>query len=415
MSSFFSQKLPKALGNSLGSVSTKVQEGMTSVKEKFSGAGPFRKLSAGPDSITTAVAKNTVKKSEAATLDSAGVDAALEASRLEAEDAFTSNAVTDEEAQQALLASGEPNVSAADLKSSSPVIDDSHKIRLVQINSPDISVIFRVMPEVFESRTMEYEAVAPPQAPAAFQKYKGTSSVQWTVNATLTCRTTPEATENLNIMNRLRGWSMPYFGVNTAAKYPGQIGAPPPVLRLSGFRQQMIGPVPVVMTSLNWTFPQDVDYIPARSVEGVPNIPFPTVMKVTIQLVESFSTDEFNGFDLEEFFTGRMDKAWYPMRVGSATGQRQSSAAPTGGGAAIPEQAQAAAPNALTSAGGASAAAAAAATGGLTRGYTAPSTELVKLPPVATRPFVSGGGGNFGGGGATGSWDPVADRVRGGT
>jgi uncharacterized membrane protein YgcG len=413
MASFFSQKLPTALGNSLGSVSTKVQEGMTSVKEKFSGAGPFRKLSAGPDSITTAVAKSTVKKSEMGTLDSAGVDAVFEASRLEAEDAFTFNAVTNEEMLQALVASGEPNVAAADLKRSNPVIDDSHKIRLVQINSPAISVIFRVMPEVFESRTMEYEAVAPPQAPTAFQKYKGTSSVQWTVNATLTCRTTDEATENLDIMNRLRGWSMPYFGVNTAAKYPGLIGAPPPVLRLSGFRQQMIGPVPVVMTSLNWTFPQDVDYIPARSVEGVPNIPFPTVMKVTIQLVESFSTDEFNGFDLEEFFTGRMDKAWYPMRIGSATGQRQSSAASTGGGgAAIPEEAQAAAPNALTSAGAGGAVAAAV---GQLQGYTAPSTELVKLPPVATRPFVSGGGGDFGGGGATGSWDPVADRVRGGT
>jgi uncharacterized membrane protein YgcG len=286
------------------------------------------------------------------------------------------------------------------------------------------------MPEVFESRTIEYEAVAPPQAPTAFQKYKGTSSVQWTVNATLTCRTTPEATENLNIMNRLRGWSMPYFGVNTAAKYPGLVGAPPPVLMLSGFRHQMIGPVPVVMTSLNWTFPQDVDYIPARSVEGVDNIPFPTVMKVTIQLVESFSTDQFNGFDLAEFFTGRMDRAWLPMRTGALAGgaagttpggapggESGGSGGSGGGGAPVPEPSQVTVPNALTGAGagilvnvpmgGPTFAAA-------SQGYTAPSTELVRAAVPASRPVASGGGGNFGGGGATGSWEPPINRIRGG-
>ncbi len=204
------------------------------------------------------------------------------------------------------------------------------------------SVIFRIMPEIAESRTVKYDPVAPPQSPGAFQKYTGTDSVQWSINATLTCRTTTEASENLRIINQLRAWTMPYFGENTKRDHPSKMGAPPPVIRFSGFRKQMIGPVPVVLTSLNWQFLQDVDYIPAQEQDGDQLIPFPTVMKVAIQLVESFSTDQFNGFDLSQFRIGNSEEAWI-SRPGQGMNDRQGTGLQ--GGATPPEEAQKIAPN----------------------------------------------------------------------
>jgi hypothetical protein len=202
----------------------------------------------------------------------------------------------------------------------------NHKVKLIEKGVA--AVVFDIMPEVVESRTVEYEAIAPPQNPSAFQKYKGTSSTQWTVNATLTCRNSTEATNNLRILNLLRGWTMPFYGERTRESYPNKLGAPPPVLEFSGWRNQMVGPVQVVITSLNWNFPQDVDYIAATGFTKSTNdskelIPFPTVIKIAIQLVESFSTDQLNGFDLAAFRTGRMDQAFAQLVTDEAsTGKR---------------------------------------------------------------------------------------------
>ena len=203
--------------------------------------------------------------------------------------------------------------------------DDDHKIRLTELvpgtNQETYTLFFEVMPEIVESRTVSYEAVAPAQFPGAFQKYKSTDSTQWTVNATLISRTVVEATQNLEYLNRLRSWTMPYFGDVTGNQYPERLGAPPPVLIFSGFRQHMIGPVPVVITSLNWNFPKDVDYVPAISPTTSTSIPFPTVMQLGIQLVESFSTTEFNNFSLNDFRLGNFQTAFSGQNTASATSE----------------------------------------------------------------------------------------------
>ena len=70
-----------------------------------------------------------------------------------------------------------------------------------------------------------------------------------------------------------------------------------------------MGPVPVVITSLNWNWPRDVDYIPAASDDGQ-LIPFPVVIQVAIQCVESLSTQEFNNFNLADYRAGNFSTAF---------------------------------------------------------------------------------------------------------
>lgn len=187
----------------------------------------------------------------------------------------------------------------------------NHLVTLSEIGGGERVVQFDVMPEIVEARTIQYEAIAPAQFPGAFQKYKGTDSTQWTLNCTFTARTTKEATQNLWYINTLRGWSMPFFGDNTGSVYTGQLGAPPPVLHLQGLRN-LVGKVPVVITSLNWNWPKDVDYLPTEWTFENTNdkMPFPAVMNVAIQLVESYSTAQFNRFSLIEYRHGEMDAAF---------------------------------------------------------------------------------------------------------
>ena len=328
--------LPQAVGNSLSSAVTRIQEAATKAVSTFGGSGPFSKVAASASDLNSAAAKMSFRASEIKaqyTEGEAALAALEEESRSSVEAAYDLNAMSADEATKLFEDAAEADVTAKTMnqaKGKDPDAED-HYIQLEEKGASSM-VRFVNMPDVTESRTVEYEAVQPPQSPGAFQKYKGTASVQWNVNATLTCRTTAEATKNLEYLNRLRGWTMPYFGENTRLSYPQKLGAPPPVLMLTGFREQMIGPVPVVITSLNWNFPQDVDYIPAEGAEVFDSanpdvtsstgklIPFPTVMKVSIQLVESFSTDEFNGFSLADFRVGQMNKAW-TSRAGTRIGQ----------------------------------------------------------------------------------------------
>jgi hypothetical protein len=109
---------------------------------------------------------------------------------------------------------------------------------------------------------------------------------------------------------------MPYFGQNTARDgfFKDRLGGPPPVLQFKGLRKGMIGPVPVVITSVNWSFPQAVDYIPAFALDATgatpANVPFPAVMDVTVNLTESFSTEQFNQFDIGSYYQGDMVGAY---------------------------------------------------------------------------------------------------------
>lgn len=274
--------------------STKVNEGLTSTKNKFGNDIPFSKPSAEAPKFTEMARPLAVAGSRGETVNQ-----------------------TLSEIVKSKGGSDKPQASAGSVNQATGATDPrDDKSHLVTLEDKEGALVeFLVMPEITEQRGVAYEPVAPPQFPGAFQKYKGTESVQWTINATFISRTSKEATENLTNLNILRGWTMPYFGskITTSSneKIRNKLGAPPPVLIFKGLRQAMIGPVPVVITSLNWSWPRDVDYIPAEDPSGiVKNVPFPTVMTVAINIVESFSTEQFNNFDLQAYRMGRFEEAF---------------------------------------------------------------------------------------------------------
>lgn len=292
-----------SIGMTVGDLATKAAEGVQDAASRFGSevSSTFTKFGALVPSMSQLTSPGGLKSALGSVAGSL----------------FGASGLTSKSIQDKLVGLTVPGLSASSanavLNAAHPEEDKSHLFTLTEIvpDGEDIVLEFLVLPEVTESRSVGYEPVQPAQFPGAFQKYKGTESVQWTVNAILISRTTAEATVNLKNVNMLRGWTMPFFGENTAAMFPGKLGAPPPVLRFKGLRESMIGEVPVVITSLNWSWPRDVDYIPAVSPDGTAsNVPFPTVISVTINLVESFSTTEFNQFDLDSYRMGDMIGAY---------------------------------------------------------------------------------------------------------
>lgn len=357
---------PQVTAFDLPPLSEVANESLAKVSSTFDGAGPFTKTNSSSKTFLEYAAER------------AGLN------KVGNKSFYTPANLTQDQINSFIPSSG---VSAASLKrqSMSSSNGKEHMVRLTEqegVDGSPYTLYFYVMPEVVEARNVSYEAVAPPQFPGAFQKYKGTDSVQWTINATFVCRNTAEATRNLEYLNVLRAWTKPFFGETTGQQYPDKLGAPPPVLILEGFKSKIVGPVPVVITSLNWNWPRDVDYIPAESDGDL--IPFPTVMQIAIQVVESYSTDEFNKFSLRDYRNGNFSKAFSQLPSDFAARKvSQGTASKLEEAQTIP---------------GSDVATAVAST----------KSEISKITNDITsgigRDFSSGAGGDFSGGGASGDW-----------
>lgn len=239
----------------------------------------------------------------------------------------------------------------------------NYKVRLVPVTSlkygntgsiSDSQVTFEVTPQFTEDRAADYNAVTPVHMPGSIQMYRSTSSRTFNLTATLISRNGEDALKNRQRLQMLRGWLMPYFGsTDTLTEQNRTIrkqnagfsitdqtlppeqqaeqarsriqaegvqlrGAPPDVLYLYAYStgsDQMSGTrmyptyninrVPVVLSSLNITYPDDVDYIPVDNGEWIIE-PFPVKMSVNLQLLETHSPREFERFDLAAYKAGTL-------------------------------------------------------------------------------------------------------------
>jgi hypothetical protein len=221
-------------------------------------------------------------------------------------------------------------------------------------------VVFTVSPQITESGTVGYEAIQITQGPISFQSYTGTPARTFGMSdIKLISRTPTEARENIETLNMLRAWRMPYFGqtgigVTEIARYFKQVqtegsvklspfirlnrggnslqnrlGAPPEILYFSAYSQSNSQPlkigatestqiayrgnihrVPVVITNLGITYPNDVAYIPTAKLgetDALGGVPFPTIMTVSLDLVETHSPGEMNRFNLAKYVSGVLD------------------------------------------------------------------------------------------------------------
>lgn len=225
-------------------------------------------------------------------------------------------------------------------------------------------VVFENTPTFSESGAVEYTPVQPVHMPGAVQVYKNTAPRQFSIGWKAISRTQNEATTNSINLQLLRSWRFPFFGKGSSTLPDQQrnnlntkreleqtptlqsqqlgtevpqsdseaeeqavirartnsianngfelLGAPPEVLYLYAYSSPdlsradaafiNLNAIPVVLTNLEITYPDDVDYIP-----NAYNQPFPVRMDVTVSLAETHSPKEFQQFSLQKFKLGQLD------------------------------------------------------------------------------------------------------------
>ena len=210
-------------------------------------------------------------------------------------------------------------------------------------------VTFFVTPDLSESRSVNYKTVDPIHSPGQIYAFVNTASRTFQLSAVkLVSRTREEAKDNLEKLWLLKAWTMPAFGRDPLApeqrayrivldqaarsdpsgkraqnvrselqKRTGfaddQLfgtdlrGQPPAVLEFSAYAHDghlgtaigHINRVPVVITSLNISYPSDVDYFPTTN-----GVPMPTIMSIDISLSETHSPQEYEKFSLNLYKRG---------------------------------------------------------------------------------------------------------------
>lgn len=240
-----------------------------------------------------------------------------------------------------------------------------YKVRLVSVaslsgTSTPEQVIFNTTPKITETGEVEYTSLQPVHMPGGIQTFRNTKSRTFSISARFISRTIVEATQNMIYTQILRGWRYPYFGLTKTssttvssssnqksaasktaktevvmtdaqqlqylinrAKSAGDgsemLGAPPDVLYLYAYSSDLnasrtakygvgnLNKIPVVITSLNITWPDDVDYLPTYSNDDPKKSdPFPKRIDVDISLLEQHSPVEFEQFDLMKYKLGKL-------------------------------------------------------------------------------------------------------------
>jgi len=168
------------------------------------------------------------------------------------------------------------------------------------------TIVFDVTPSIDESRSANYEHITPVHHPGTIQVYKNTEARQFNITVKLIARTAAEASMNVKYINAIRSWVMPYYGQGTAnSSESNRLGAPPDILVFDVYGDKNISALPVVLTSYHWVYPDIVDFIPTED-----GIPFPTIMDISLSLIESYSPEEYTNFDITAYRTGNMANAY---------------------------------------------------------------------------------------------------------
>jgi len=153
-------------------------------------------------------------------------------------------------------------------------------------------VTFEVSPVVSESRSAQYVDEGLPGA-NGIVVYTVTGNRRYSINAKFVSRTVNEAVQNNAYVNILRSWMVPLGSGNV-----GSSKGKPPIIRLNGYKNVFFN-IPVVVSELSISYPDDVDYI-ETDIAMVP-----IVQTVELSLIESHG-QAISGIDISGSASGRL-------------------------------------------------------------------------------------------------------------
>ena len=213
---------------------------------------------------------------------------------------------------------------------------DKSKPTLLSFLRSTNGMVWNYTPIVSESRQINYETEQPVHSNSSYNNYKSTSNTSFTIQGDFVANTATEAMYLLSCLHFIRSVSLMDFGRKAAAsQVPDKavVGAPPPILLLSGYGRYMYNDIPVIMKSYQISMPNDVDYIqvPVNSATDIYNFTekgtreffnqlrstgfmnadnevwVPQKVSVTLQLEEQPTSDYMTKqFNLNDYKSGKL-------------------------------------------------------------------------------------------------------------
>ena len=165
--------------------------------------------------------------------------------------------------------------------------------------SGDGGVVFPYTPQIVIQTRANYNALQPTHSNYAFQAYQNSSLDAISIVGTFTAQNEGDGRYMLGAMHALRACTKMNFG---ASSYQG---APPPVLRLSGYGEYMFNDLPIVISSFFYTLNEDVDYLTIKDPSGG-TTSVPTRAEFTIECLPAFSRRDQASFSIDTFVTGEL-------------------------------------------------------------------------------------------------------------
>lgn len=116
-------------------------------------------------------------------------------------------------------------------------------------------LVFPYNPNISENISVKYDAVELTHSNESYHVYRGTDNVRITISdAKWTCDTFDNAVYALSVIHFFRTYSQMDFG-------RGRSGRPPAPMWFSAYGNYAYHRVPVLLEKVDWSFPNDVDYV----------------------------------------------------------------------------------------------------------------------------------------------------------
>jgi len=170
-------------------------------------------------------------------------------------------------------------------------------------------VLFPYTPTIQVTHKASYEMMQLVHTNYPTPAYQHSSVESINITGLFTANYRAEAEYIVAMMHFFRSVTKMFYGQDQLA------GTPPPILFLDGYGPYTFDHVPVVVTSFDYTLPNDVDYISCSVMGSRQKVP--TTLQVTLNLTPTYSRNKTsNEFGLDKFSSGQLKTSGSGSRSG---------------------------------------------------------------------------------------------------
>ena len=154
------------------------------------------------------------------------------------------------------------------VKLSIPNIEPFKTAPMLAILQKTGGLVFPYTPTIIVAHSANYNTMAPTHTNYPYFAYQNSQVDQLVITGDFFVQNGVEAQYWVSALHYLRSMTKMFYGGEAET-----LGAPPPVVHLSGYGDFIFNKVPVIITQFTIDLPQDVDYIATGHPQGVNEVP----------------------------------------------------------------------------------------------------------------------------------------------